>query len=54
MGASASAFRAPAPQAQAQPVKKGPPPPALPQLNSFGLNEKTLSFDADDMFKNIK
>jgi hypothetical protein len=54
MGASASAFRAPAPQAQAQPVKKGPPPPALPQLNSFGVNEKTLSFDADDMFKNIK
>ncbi|KAF2997661.1 hypothetical protein E8E13_005635 [Curvularia kusanoi] len=33
--------------------KKGPPPPALPQLNSFGVTEKTLSFDADDMFKNI-
>ena len=40
--------------AQAPPQKKGPPPPALPQLNSFGVTEKTLSFDADDMFKNIK
>ncbi|KAJ4339151.1 hypothetical protein N0V95_007869 [Ascochyta clinopodiicola] len=42
------------PTAQTPPKKKGPPPPALPQLNSFGVNEKTLSFDADDMFKNIK
>ncbi|KAH6616776.1 hypothetical protein C7974DRAFT_402431 [Boeremia exigua] len=49
---------APRPQpvqpAQPPPQKKGPPPPALPQLNSFGVNEKTLSFDAEDMFKNIK
>lgn len=52
------AMSAPAPAQQQQqpppPQKKGPPPPALPQLNSFGVNEKTLSFDADDMFKNIK
>lgn len=51
------AMSAPAPAQQQQPPppqKKGPPPPALPQLNSFGVNEKTLSFDADDMFKNIK
>ncbi|KAJ4382201.1 hypothetical protein N0V86_002533 [Didymella sp. IMI 355093] len=54
MGASAATSRVPAPQAQEPPKKKGPPPPALPQLNSFGVNEKTLSFDADDMFKNIK
>ncbi|KAF9697093.1 hypothetical protein EKO04_005036 [Ascochyta lentis] len=42
------------PRAQTPPKKKSPPAPALPQLNSFGVNEKTLSFDADDMFKNIK
>ncbi|KAJ8108621.1 hypothetical protein OPT61_g8045 [Boeremia exigua] len=52
-GTSAPAARTPQP-AQAPPQKKGPPAPALPQLNSFGVNEKTLSFDADDMFKNIK
>ncbi|KAF1933070.1 uncharacterized protein M421DRAFT_416657 [Didymella exigua CBS 183.55] len=54
MGASATVSRVPAVQVQTPPVKRGPPPPALPQLNSFGVNEKTLSFDADDMFKNIK
>ncbi|KZM27153.1 uncharacterized protein EKO05_0004655 [Ascochyta rabiei] len=42
------------PTAQTPPKKQEPPPPALPQLNSFGVNEKTLSFDADDMFKNIR
>jgi len=52
MGPSAPAARSQ--PAEAPPQKKGPPAPALPQLNSFGVNEKTLSFDADDMFKNIK
>ena len=40
------------PAAQA-PKPKGPPPPALPGLSSFGVNEDTLSLGADDMFKNI-
>lgn len=52
MGAPAPVSRIPS--AQPPPKKKGPPPPALPQLNSFGVNEKILSFDAEDMFKNIK
>ena len=52
MGTPAPASRDPT--TQTRPQKKGPPPPALPQLKSFGVNEKTLSFDADDMFKNIK
>lgn len=52
MGTSAPVSRIPA--QQTPPKKQGPPPPALPQLGSFGVNEKTLSFDADDMFKNIK
>ena len=52
LGTPAPVSRVPA--AQTPPQKKGPPPPALPQLNSFGVTEKTLSFDADDMFKNIK
>jgi hypothetical protein len=34
--------------------KKGPPPPALPELRSFGVSEDTISLGADDMFKNIK
>ncbi|KAF2791479.1 hypothetical protein K505DRAFT_326833 [Melanomma pulvis-pyrius CBS 109.77] len=34
--------------------KKGPPPPALPELKSFGVSEDTTSLGADDMFKNIK
>ena len=33
---------------------KGPPPPALPELKSFGVSEDTISLGADDMFKNIK
>ncbi|KAL6705799.1 hypothetical protein ACN47E_006437 [Coniothyrium glycines] len=41
--------------ASVQPPKpKGPPPPALPELKSFGVNDDTLSLGADDMFKNIK
>jgi hypothetical protein len=41
-------------QPAAQPPKpKGPPPPALPGLSSFGVNEDALSLGADDMFKNI-
>ncbi|CAI6340231.1 unnamed protein product [Periconia digitata] len=41
--------------AQAQPAqKKGPPPPALPELKSFGVSEDTFSMGADDLFKNIK
>jgi hypothetical protein len=36
------------------PEKKGPPPPALPELKSFGVSEDALSLGADDMFKNIK
>ncbi|KAH6363576.1 hypothetical protein HBI55_000710 [Parastagonospora nodorum] len=35
------------------PKKKGPPPPALPELKSFGVSEDSLSLGADDMFKNI-
>ncbi|KAF1351621.1 hypothetical protein EJ07DRAFT_137559 [Lizonia empirigonia] len=52
MGTPAPVSRIPA--QHTPPKKQGPPPPALPQLGSFGVNEKTLSFDADDMFKNIK
>ncbi|KAL5115737.1 hypothetical protein ACEQ8H_006345 [Pleosporales sp. CAS-2024a] len=33
--------------------KKGPPPPALPELKTLGVNEDTLSLGGDDMFKNI-
>lgn len=51
MGTPAPVSRTPS--AQPPPQKKGPPPPALPQLKSFGVNNDTLSFDADDMFKNI-
>jgi len=43
----------PAVQAAQPPKPKGPPPPALPGLSSFGVNEDTLSLGADDMFKNI-
>ncbi|USP73771.1 hypothetical protein yc1106_01045 [Curvularia clavata] len=32
---------------------KGPPPPALPGLSSFGVNEDALSLSADDLFKDI-
>ncbi|KAF2632416.1 hypothetical protein BU25DRAFT_406948 [Macroventuria anomochaeta] len=53
MGTPAPVSRIPTAQTP-PPKKKGPPPPALPQLNTFGVNEKTLSFDADDMFKNIR
>ncbi|KAF1842512.1 uncharacterized protein K460DRAFT_409919 [Cucurbitaria berberidis CBS 394.84] len=45
-------------QPPAQPVQppkaKGPPPPALPELKSFGVNNDSLSLGGDDMFKNIK
>ncbi|KAI8936830.1 hypothetical protein NX059_006067 [Plenodomus lindquistii] len=41
---------APAP-APAQP--KSPPPPALPELKTLGVGDDTLSWGADDMFKNI-
>jgi hypothetical protein len=38
----------------AQPTKKkGPPPPALPELKSFGVSEDSLSLGGGDMFKNI-
>ncbi|KAF2204826.1 hypothetical protein GQ43DRAFT_437607 [Delitschia confertaspora ATCC 74209] len=37
-----------------KPEKKGPPPPALPELKSFGVSDDTISLGADDMFKNIK
>lgn len=37
-----------------QPVKKGPPPPALPALSAFGVGEKTADLGAEDMFKDIK
>ncbi|KAH9872066.1 hypothetical protein J1614_006327 [Plenodomus biglobosus] len=39
--------------APAQPQAKGPPPPALPELKSLGVSDDTLSWGADDMFKNI-
>ncbi|PSN66920.1 hypothetical protein BS50DRAFT_377987 [Corynespora cassiicola Philippines] len=41
------------PQTQTQ-KKQGPPPPALPELKSFGFSEDAYSLGADDMFKNIK
>jgi hypothetical protein len=47
---SVSQSAPPVPTAQ----PKGPPPPALPELKSFGVNDDTLSLGADDMFKNIK
>ncbi|KAF2644825.1 hypothetical protein P280DRAFT_495976 [Massarina eburnea CBS 473.64] len=55
-GASTTVGRrvATAPVLQAPPQKKGPPPPALPELTSFGVSEDSLSLGADDMFKNIK
>jgi hypothetical protein len=41
--------------AAVQPPKRSePPPPALPELKTFGVHEGTLNFGADDMFKNIK
>ncbi|KAI2477196.1 hypothetical protein Ptr902_11269 [Pyrenophora tritici-repentis] len=43
----------PVAQAAPAPKPKGPPPPALPGLSSFGVNEDTLSLGADDMFANI-
>ena len=43
----------PAVQAAQPPKPKGPPPPALPGLSTFGVNEDTLSLGADDMFKDI-
>ncbi|KAK7191354.1 hypothetical protein DPSP01_003033 [Paraphaeosphaeria sporulosa] len=36
--------------AKSPPVKKGPPPPALPDLKSFGVSS---DLGADDMFKGI-
>jgi hypothetical protein len=36
------------------PQKKGPPPPALPALSSFGVSEDTTNLGADDLFKDIK
>ncbi|KAF2661234.1 hypothetical protein K491DRAFT_687716 [Lophiostoma macrostomum CBS 122681] len=36
------------------PPRKGPPPPSLPSLDSFGVREDTADFGADDLFKNIK
>jgi hypothetical protein len=47
---SARTVSQPAPQPT---KKKGPPPPALPELKSFGVSEDTLSMGGDDMFKNI-
>lgn len=48
---------APAVRTVSQPLqptkKKGPPPPALPELKSFGVSEDSLCLGADDMFKNI-
>ncbi|KAF2115753.1 hypothetical protein BDV96DRAFT_55541 [Lophiotrema nucula] len=38
----------------APPAKKGPPPPTLPDMKLFGVTEETSSFDAGDLFKNIK
>lgn len=38
----------------APPAKKGPPPPALPELKAFGASDDAFSFGADDLFKNIK
>lgn len=43
-----------APTQMSPPQKKGPPPPALPALSSFGVSEDTTSLGAEDMFKNIK
>ena len=40
--------------AKSKPEKKGPPPPALPELSMFGVSEETSSLGADDLFKNIK
>ncbi|KAF2191109.1 hypothetical protein K469DRAFT_746542 [Zopfia rhizophila CBS 207.26] len=44
------------PQTNGKPVpeKKGPPPPALPDLKSFGVSDEVASLGADDMFKDIK
>lgn len=43
-----------APRMASVPEKKGPPPPALPELKSLGVSEEATSLGADDIFKNIK
>ncbi|KAF2814035.1 uncharacterized protein BDZ99DRAFT_567730 [Mytilinidion resinicola] len=43
-----------APRMAPVPEKKGPPPPALPELKSLGVSEEAVSMGADDMFKDIK
>jgi hypothetical protein len=44
----------PPPQTPQSPKPTGPPPPALPELKSFGLSDESLSFGGEDLFKNIK
>ncbi|ORY02944.1 hypothetical protein BCR34DRAFT_573879 [Clohesyomyces aquaticus] len=43
-----------APQTNGKPAKKGPPPPALPELKTFGVSDDAVSLGADDLFKDIK
>jgi hypothetical protein len=48
-GAHVNGSRTTAPAA-----RKGPPPPSLPELSSFGVSDDTTSLGGGDMFKNIK
>ncbi|KAF2473114.1 uncharacterized protein BDR25DRAFT_302121 [Lindgomyces ingoldianus] len=43
-----------APQTNGKPGRKGPPPPALPELKTFGVSDEAVSLGAEDLFKNIK
>ena len=44
----------PVKEKKAQVVRKGPPPPALPELKSLGVGEEAVSLGAEEMFKDIK
>ncbi|KAF2133156.1 hypothetical protein P153DRAFT_363374 [Dothidotthia symphoricarpi CBS 119687] len=50
----APVVQTPQPTPITQPKRRDPPPPALPELRSFGVSEDSLSLGADDMFKDIK
>lgn len=44
----------PVKEKKAQVVRMGPPPPALPELKSLGVEEEAVSLGAEEMFKDIK
>ena len=44
----------PVKEKKVQVVRKGPPPPALPELKSLGVGDEAVSLGAEEMFKDIK